>query len=419
MKIKVSSLGCRLNQAEIQSIITRLKDFGHTIVPGNRDADVVIVNSCVVTHTSERKTRNLVSRALREMDPAHGGMIVVTSCYASRVERDGNVFYVPNDYKYLIPDLVENPSLFDSLAEKPAQRFSFPPATRSSRTRINLKIQDGCDNYCAYCIIPYVRGGPVSRPADEILDEFRVLLESGYREFLLTGVMIGNYGHNGSELAHLIETMLSVEGDFRIHCSSLSPHALTGKLIDLVTHEKMVKHLHLSLQSGSDRVLTLMNRHYSTDQYRHIVATIRGSDPLFNFTTDLIVGFPGEEEEDFRQSLDFVKEMNFSHVHTFRFSPREGTEAAAMKQTVDEETKAERSRRVITLSETQKAEYYHTFTGTTSRFLAEHYRNGFTSGFNQYYVPVRVYEKLTRNKFYTVQTTLSTEGAFLVGSINP
>src|SRR6056297_3477823 len=187
MKIKISSLGCRLNQAEIQSVITRLKDFGHTIVPGNRDADVVIVNSCVVTHTSERKTRNLVSRALREMDTVQAGMIIVTSCYASRVERDGNVFYVPNDYKYLIPDLVENPSLFDSLEEKPAERFSFPPATRSSRTRINLKIQDGCDNYCAYCIIPYVRGGPVSRPADEILDEFRILLDAGYREFLLTG----------------------------------------------------------------------------------------------------------------------------------------------------------------------------------------------------------------------------------------
>ncbi len=417
MKIKVASLGCRLNQAEIQSVKTRLMDFGHTMVTGNSDADVVIINSCVVTHNSERKTRNLLSRGLRTVEQDPRGMVIVTSCYATSIQKDGNVYYVPNDYKYLIPDLVENPSLFDSLDEAKAARFSFPPATRSSRTRINLKIQDGCDNYCAYCIIPYVRGGPVSRPADDILEEFRVLLDAGYHEFLLTGVMIGNYSHEDTGLSELMEKMLAVEGDFRLHCSSLSPHAVSEKMMDLVTHQKMVKHLHLSLQSGSDRVLHLMNRKYTTDQYRQIVKTIRGSDPLFNFTTDLIVGFPGETEDDFRHSLEFVREMNFSHVHTFRFSPREGTKAAEMEQTVSEQEKAERSHEIISLSSEQKTACYQQFNGLTTRMLTEPFRRGYTGGFNQYYVPVRVYEKLKRNTFYDVTTAVSDDGTYLIGRL--
>ena len=417
MKIKVASLGCRLNQAEIQSVITRLSDFGHTMVTGNSEADVVIINSCVVTHTSEKKTRNLLSRGLRTVEHNPRGMVIVTSCYATSIKKDGNIYYVPNDYKYLIPDLVEDPSLFESLKNTRAARFDFPPATRSSRTRINLKIQDGCDNYCAYCIIPYVRGGPVSRPVDDILAEFRVLLDAGYHEFLLTGVMIGNYSHEDTGLDHLVEKMLAVDGDFRLHCSSLSPHAVSDRLMGLVHHDKMVKHLHLSLQSGSDRVLGLMNRNYTTGEYRKIVQTIIGSDPLFNFTTDLIVGFPGETADDFGQSLDFVREMNFSHVHTFRFSPRDGTKAAEMEQTVSEQEKAERSHQIISLGGEQKAAYYNRFNGLTTRMLTEPFRSGYTGGFNQYYVPVRVYEKLRRNTFYDVTTTVPDEGAYLLGSV--
>jgi len=403
MRIKIQSLGCRLNQAEIQSVSTRLQEAGHEIVSRGH-ADAFIINSCSVTVISERKTRKLLYQAMRDSEPEPEALIILTGCGAGEERREGNTFYLSNDNKYRIPEIIENRDLFDTFSPGDANRFGFHTPVKSTRTRVNIKIQDGCDNYCSYCIIPYVRGNPVCNPAPRVLDECRELLDAGYKELILTGVMVGNYHDGETAFDTLVEKILNLNGTFRLHLSSLSPQTVTKKLISLADHEKLVRHLSLSLQSGSDAVLRAMNRRYTRNEYLALIEAFRKKDPDFNFTTDLIVGFPGETEADFEDSLALIKEAAFSHIHTFRYSPRPGTAAAEMSDTVPEETKKERSRRVIDLYLKQKDAYYSRFYQKTSVFISERAKKGVTRGFNEYYIPVSINAELPHNRFYRIVT---------------
>ena len=415
MKFAVMSLGCRLNMAEIQSVSSKLQEAGHELTDREK-AEIYIINSCTVTLASDRKTRQMLYQSQRAAEGKRDPRIIVAGCAAGTERREGNVYYISNDHKYLIPRLVEDWSLFDRIMEQKPSRFDFSPALKSSRTRINIKIQDGCDNFCSYCIIPFVRGLPCSRPLQEVLREFRLLTEAGYREFLLTGICIGDYLHEGTALEGLLRELLNVPGEFRIHLSSISPLSVTPALADILRHEKLVKHLSLSLQSGSNSVLERMNRHYTREQYIAVVDSVRKNIPLFNFTTDVIVGFPGESDDDFNDTLDLVREAGFSHIHTFRYSPRPGTAAASMTDTVPEPVKSERSSRIMELSGEQKRKYYSAFENGVSLFLSERSRNGTSSGFNEYYVPVSIPERFPRNTFIEVRTALSEDGNFLTGT---
>ncbi|MDA3898988.1 MAG: tRNA (N(6)-L-threonylcarbamoyladenosine(37)-C(2))-methylthiotransferase MtaB [Spirochaetes bacterium] len=395
MKIHIASLGCRLNQAEIQSVITCLKQNGHCIVKPE-EAQLFIINSCVVTHTSERKTRTLINSAKRMASSA--GHVIITGCFADSYSVDGNVIHLSNDYKHLIPDLIEyNFILPEEMLN--SSRFEFIPATGSTRTRINLKIQDGCDNYCSYCIIPSVRGLPVSRSVTDIINEFRTLLTMDYHEFLLTGVMISNYNDNGTDLNDLITRLLSIKGDYRLHLSSLSPQSVTPRLIDTILSDRVVRHLHLSLQSGSGAILKAMNRHYTPDHYLNILEQIRKEDPLYNLTTDLIVGFPGETDLNFDETVQFINSARFSHIHTFRYSQREGTAAAKMQNQIAEEIKKERSKEIMKISSEHNRSYLQKFHGRESTILTEQSKNDRTKGFNNYYVPVTLSGVYDRNQF--------------------
>nr|HPG51029.1 MiaB/RimO family radical SAM methylthiotransferase [Spirochaetota bacterium] len=329
MKFRILSLGCRLNQSEIQSVSTALQENGHKPATGD-DAEVVIINSCAVTQRSERKTRQLIYRAAGEPSGPGGKRIIVTGCVPGELRREGNIYYVPNDYKHRIPEIITRWEDFGEPEPELGARFSFTPPVRSSTSRVYLKIQDGCDNFCSYCIVPLVRGAPQSKPADRVAGELARLLEAGYREIVLSGVMIGNYRDGETDLAALVARLLSAEGRYRVHLTSISPLSVNPALIDLLSHEKIVRHLHLSLQSGSDRILAAMNRHYTRAAYRELTDRIRGGIPDFNFTTDVIVGFPGETGADFEDTLGLIRDAGFSHVHTFRFSPRPGTKAALM-----------------------------------------------------------------------------------------
>ena len=418
MKIKISSLGCRLNQSEIQSVITVLKTNGHTITAGN-DADIYIVNSCVVTQTSERKTRKLLHRAVRAIgEDIHTKKVIVTGCFADTVKEEENVIYVTNDYKYMIPQIIENWGTLETLSLDNISRFDYEIPLKAATTRINLKIQDGCDNFCSYCVIPFVRGTPQSKSFKDIMKEFHALLHGGYKEFLLTGVMIGKYNSEGKNFRDLISLMLSVDGDYRLHLSSLNPTMIDDGIVDLLMDPKMVHHLHLSLQSGSNSVLRRMNRHYSREDYLDITERIKRKNELFNFTTDLIVGFPGETEDEFKQTIELIKEVNFSHVHTFRYSPRPETEAAAMDNKIPENTKSERSQIVIDLNKKQKLNYYSKFNNKESSFLSEQAKQGKTTGFNEYYIPVQIDEILPRNEFYTIKTELDYKKFQLIGIVS-
>lgn len=416
MKIKIASIGCRLNQAEIQSVITGLHERGHELTV-NDDADVIIINSCVVTVTSARKTRKLIYQAERALQSRKEGRILITGCAAPEVRQEGKHVFIPNDYKYLIPDIVEDRNLVHRLHQCTPSRFEYPVPLRGTRTRVNLKIQDGCDNRCAYCIVPFVRGRSQSKPLHRIVSEFEELIEAGFKEIVLTGVMIGNYENEGCRLADLLDRLLAHDGQFRIHLSSLAPQYMTSELRELMTAEKIVKHLHLSLQSGSNRILKSMNRFYTREEYLRLCESVRSSLPKINLTTDVIVGFPGETEDDFRETMDLIRSVAFSHVHTFRYSPRPDTKAAAMEETVSEITKTERSSEIRTLYTEQKRTYYRRFEHRETVFLSERFRKGMTRGFNEYYVPVEIDRKLERNQFYRVKTVLDEERLCLRGII--
>ncbi|OHD65863.1 MAG: hypothetical protein A2176_03365 [Spirochaetes bacterium RBG_13_51_14] len=416
MRIKISSLGCRLNQSEIESVSTVLQDRGHVITQGD-DADVFIINSCAVTLRSERKTRQLLYRAAKAAGKMRNVKIIVAGCAADKPARLGNIYYIPNDYKFLIPDLISDWDLFHKLEPTPDARFRFAPPLKSSTSRVNLKIQDGCGNFCSYCIVPLARGAPQSKPVRQVIEEFTRLVEAGYKEIILTGVMIGNFEHEGVDLAGLAERLLALSGRFRVHLTSITPGSVSQKLIGLLSHEKMVKHLHLSLQSGSNAILRRMNRLYTREEYLSLVDRIRKKIPDFNFTTDVIVGFPGETESDFHDTIDLISAAGLSHVHTFRYSPRPGTAAAEMQDSVPQKLKKERSGRVIELSMKQKREYYTLFNNRQSEFLSERTRGNITSGFNQYYAPVEVKVKLPRNEFFTVTTALEPGRSVLTGII--
>jgi threonylcarbamoyladenosine tRNA methylthiotransferase MtaB len=402
--ILLKSLGCRLNMSELESIATTLKSMGHRIIYQGGDARYVVINSCAVTLRSERKTRNLIYRSLRE-EESKPLLVIVTGCFTEKVYQEENILYIPNDYKYLIPAIINNELSVDEIQEYKAERFSYDPPVGASRNRVNLKIQDGCSSFCSYCYIPYVRGESISRPLDSIVSEFSHLIDQGFKEIILTGVQIGSYLHNNITLAGLVEKLLSIEGNYRLHIPSLAPMYTEKRLLPLFTHHRMVKHMNLSLQSGSNRILKLMKRPYSYRDYISLVETLRKDIPNFNLTTDVIVGFPSETEEDFRQTLNLIHEADFTHIHTFRYSSRPGTEAAKMEDQVREEVKKERSDEVIALYKKQKKAYYSSFHRKEALLLTEQYKNNRTTGHTEYYLPVEMEERLQRNIFQPVLLT--------------
>jgi threonylcarbamoyladenosine tRNA methylthiotransferase MtaB len=414
MKIKIISLGCRLNQSEIESVSTTLQNSGHEITTGD-SADIYIINSCAVTARSERKTRQLIYQALAKTGASGREKIIVTGCAPEDISGDSRITYLSNDHKYMIPEIIDGMNPDES--KMTASRFKFDAPVKCSTNRVNLKIQDGCDNFCSFCIIPYTRGVPQSKPSHAVIEEFKELLDNGYKEIILTGVNIGKYSDGKTGLAELAESILSLNGEFRLHLTSLDPDCAPEKLLDLFSEERMVKHLHLSLQSGSDTVLKRMNRPYNRDQYIAVSEYLKNADNDFNFTTDVIAGFPGESDSEFEDTLSLIRHVGFSHIHSFRYSIRSGTKAADMKNPVPEIVKTERSRRIIELFNEQKIDYYRKFSGRDGVLLSEKFSKGITTGFNEYYIPVEVHEKLERNSFYKIKTVYNESRNLLTGNL--
>jgi len=416
MKFAITRLGCRLNASETESLSSTLQKAGHELT--DRDnAELHIINSCGVTTASERKTRQLLYQSMRQALSNADIKIILAGCGAGKERREGNIYYISNDYKYLIPDIVSDWSLFDRIEKCAPSRFAFKPAERSSKTRINIKIQDGCDNFCSYCIIPLLRGAPESKPLPAIIDELNYLADSGCKEFLLTGVCIGSYSSDNYKLTHLLEKLLELPGNFRLHLSSISPLAVDEGLADILQSSKMVKHLSLSLQSGSVSILEKMNRHYTPKDYMKKVESVRKKIPKLNLTTDVIVGFPDETEADFKATCDIVRDAGFSHVHIFRYSPRPGTKAFEMNDNVAEQIKSKRSKILLNQCIGQKKEYYRLFENTDSIFLNEKTKNGVSRGFNEYYIPVETAAPLQQNEFFRVRTKFSDQNNVLIGDI--
>jgi len=407
-KVNFKTLGCRLNQYETDALVTQFHQAGYEVVDYSKASDVTVINTCTVTNQSDQKSRNTINHAARKN---RGGLVVVTGCMANnhkeKLEANDKITYVvDNERKSQIVALVD--SHFKGEVLHPdsidGDVFGFETVDQSLHTRTSIKIQDGCDNFCTYCIVPSVRGRAVSRPLPEILENVKRVVDNGFKEIVITGVNIGRYEYEQYNIEKAIEQIVELPGDFRVRISSLEPDGFGPEFHRLFQHPKMAPHLHLCLQSGSDSILLKMRRMYTTRSFMDMIERFRKDMPDFNFTTDVIVGFPGESEDDFMQTVSLAREVRFSHVHTFRYSRRKGTRADRMEHQLEEKTKSERSEVIRTISEENRMHYMNSMVGKEQRILIEKVDGkGEARGYGEHYLPVTFQtNQSTKNRFQQV-----------------
>ena len=386
VKVHLTALGCKLNQSEAESWARRLADAGFDIVDDPAKAELSIVNTCTVTHVAARKSRQRVRQCARANPQAH---IVVTGCYAEISPQEaarlpGVGWVVGTAGKEQLTDRV-CAAFGPATAVGPVPR----PRPQSGHTRAFVKVQDGCDNACTYCIVRVARGRQRSRPIRDILDEILARQDEGYQEMVLTGVHIGAYGREqGQTLAGLVQHVLAHTGFPRLRLSSIEPWDLTPELLGMWQNPRLCRHLHLPLQSGCDATLHRMNRRYTTAQYRDLLAAAREAIPDLAVTTDLIVGFPGEDATEFEASAAFVTAMAFARLHVFPFSARQGTAAARMPAQVPATPKKERAARMAQIGQASAVSFRRRFVGRTMDVLWERCRSGRWNGLTGNYIRV-------------------------------
>ena len=360
--VALETLGCKLNQAESESMARQLAAAGYRIVQPSDGADVYILNTCTVTHVADRKSRHLL-RLARRRNP--NALIIAIGCYVERAPEElAGVEEVDitldNEEKALLVQVLHQAGLMDTvLAINPSPML---------RTRSMVKIQEGCNQFCSYCIVPLVRGRERSLSPEQIVDEVKARVAMGYREVVLTGTQIGAYSPS---LELVLRRVLAESDVARLRISSLQPQDLSPQLIALWADQRLCCHLHLPLQSGSDRVLVRMRRRYSTADYEQAVTMVREAIPDIAITTDIMVGFPGESEEEFEQSYRFCQQMGFANIHVFPYSERPGTAAARMPDKVPEGVKKERSAVMLGLARESALRFRRQFLGRTMAVLWE------------------------------------------------
>ncbi len=393
-RVAFKTLGCRLNQSETDALFTDFYKAGYEIVDFNDHADVYVINTCTVTSQSDHKSKNIINNACRR----HGSPVVVaTGCLVNNnsdffEHRNDITYAVANKNKSSILPLVDSHFKGEPLntSELAGGLFNFSIAEKSIHTRSFIKINDGCDNSCTYCIVPKVRGKAVSRPPDSILDNIRKVVDLGYKEVVLTGVNISCYNFDEVSFEDLIEKILKIPGDFRVRISSIEPENYGKKLAALFNNPKLTPHLHVCLQSGSDKILKSMGRVYDLKSYIKIIELFKKMHPDMNFTTDIIVGFPGESEKEFLETCKVIKDIGFSHIHTFKYSIRKNTVAANFPEQIPEKTKNDRSEIIRKISDDNKLAYRKSLISKTQRVLIERIAGeGHAKGYGEHYVPVK------------------------------
>jgi len=388
MKVYVTALGCKLNQSEAESWARGLAAAGFDIVGDPASADLSIVNTCTVTHVAARKSRQRVRQCARANPQAN---VVVSGCYAEispiQAARLPGVYWVAGtaDKERLVERICASLGLPPPVAPILTERLP------GGHTRAFVKIQDGCDNACSYCIVRIARGPQRSRPSQDILDEMLARQAEGYQEAVLTGVHIGAYGRErGETLAGLVRQVLECTQFPRLRLSSIEPWDLTSELLALWENPRLCRHLHLPLQSGCDATLKRMNRRYTTAQYSDLLAAARRAIPDLAVTTDVIIGFPSEDQSEFEASAEFVERMAFARLHVFPFSARQGTAAAGMAARVSARVKKERAARMASIGRRCAALFQRHFLGRTMDVLWESGRSGQWNGLTGNYIRVWV-----------------------------
>lgn len=413
-RVAFTTLGCKVNQFETEIMEGLFKQRGYQITSFDEVADVYVINTCSVTHLGEKKSRQLIRRAIRLNDKA---VVAVSGCYAQvspeEIEAiEGVDLIVGTQDRQQIVDLVEQAGNSDTVLNvvsniMTADHFEDIPLFETpGRTRAFLKIQEGCTNFCSYCIIPYTRGPLRSRPLASVITEATKLIAAGFKEIVLTGIHLGAYGreHGEATLVDAVKAVLNLHGLVQLRLGSLESIEVSDELIDIMKEDhRLCHHLHLPLQAGDDQVLLAMNRHYTLAQYRELIENIQLRIPDIAISTDIIVGFPGETEEMFANALQFVESMNFSSMHIFPYSKRSGTPAADYADQVLEEEKKRRVHQMQQLAEKKTSEFQKRFLNQDITVLFEPEHDGIVEGLAGNYI--RVYANAIdtkKRKMYTV-----------------
>lgn len=404
-KIHLINMGCKLNAFEGEAMLNTLKDNGHIICKDQDEADIVIVNTCTVTAKADDKGRKYMRRAKNQ-----GKKVIATGCYATTdglelAEENYIDLILRNEQKFSIHEFLPLLELETKLIDG-QDKTEFPEISGFERTRAFLKIQDGCDKFCSFCKIPFARGRSRSQDPDKIRQSFKKLVEAGYKEIVLTGINLSDYHSKEGYLGNIVRSLLELEGDFRLRLSSLQPDEFDMELLECLSHPKMCPHFHLSVQSGSDTVLKRMFRHYTRFDFLALIKKIREIRPDAGITTDIIVGFPDETEEEFNETLEMLKEAEFVRVHIFPYSRREGTTAARMNDLSstlkkEREDKLRQAQQQVALTFAQK-----NCIGKEYTVLTETSKNGIREAYTENYIRIHFKDVDTRaNQFINIIPT--------------
>ena len=400
MKVSTITLGCKVNQYETQAMLNQLLQGGFSACQTGEDADIILLNSCTVTSTSDHKVKQTLHKARREHPHA---VIVLTGCMPQAFPElaedltDADIVLGNSNRSSLLPHILQYLStrqrIIDIVPHQTKEKFeSMSVENFYERTRAFIKIQDGCNRFCSYCIIPYARGRVRSKPLDDLIAEVTQLAEKGYKEIVLTGINLSAFGQDiNLHLCDAVEAVCAINGIERVRLGSLEPEQLSEDvIIRLSKQQKLCPQFHLSLQSGCDETLKRMNRHYTTEEYRTIVQNLRNAFDNAAITTDIMVGFPGETEEEFMQSLEFAKEISFSKVHVFAYSQRPGTKACNAPNQITKKVKETRSKQMMHVANQTKQAFLNQQCGTIQDVLVEREINtNLYEGYTANYTPVQ------------------------------
>ena len=408
--VGVMTLGCKVNTYESEYVINELKKAGYEIKDFDDICDVYIINTCTVTNNSDSKSRKMIRQAIRRNPNA---CVVAMGCFIAAnpdISIDGLDIIIGNKDKAKIVNLLDeyfkNKEIINKQYTGRLKEFEDMYITDfPGRTRAFVKIQDGCDNFCSYCIIPFVRGKCRSKEESKVISEVTDLVNNGYKEIVLTGIHTGSYGVDlETSFADLLEKLVKIDGLDRLRISSIETTELNEDVLNVLRNSKvLVDHLHIPIQAGSNEILKVMNRKYDLDYFFNKIAEIRSIRPEISISTDVIVGFPGETEELFKTTIDTCKKLEFSKLHVFPYSERRGTASSRMDNKLDNATKKERSRRLIEVSEELEKNYMSKFIDKEVEVLVEEYKDGYSYGHTGNFLYVKIKGEYPHNSYKKVR----------------
>ncbi|MBO5095607.1 MAG: tRNA (N(6)-L-threonylcarbamoyladenosine(37)-C(2))-methylthiotransferase MtaB [Bacilli bacterium] len=392
MRYYIINLGCKVNAYE-SKVMSDLLDNAGYLKGSIDDADIYIVNTCFVTNVAEHKSFQMIRKAVRNKKK----LVVVCGClpqikYKEVSAIDGVDIVIGNKDKSKILEYINNyKEKIEKIYDLSNVEFEDMRLNNFDKTRAFVKIQDGCNNFCSYCIIPYTRGNVRNKKKEVVLDEVNTLVLNGHKEIVLTGIHTGNYNDEGYDLACLLNDLVKINGLKRIRISSIEITELNSNVLEVFKNSKvLVDHIHIPLQSGSNKILELMNRRYDKTYFINKINEIRSIRPSISITTDVIVGFPNETDELFLETIDTIRKVNFSKLHVFPYSKREGTPAASMENQIDEVIKKERVHKLLEISKELELDYFNKFLNETVEFIPEVYKDGYLIGHTGNYLQIKV-----------------------------